>query len=71
MGANQILEQKIRVEKSEKMSMVSEFMHVDRFDDNKSIKSGRSRFSAFSGITSKYTQKKLTSFVNQNNLKSR
>jgi hypothetical protein len=55
MGANQILEQKIRVEKSEKMSMVSEFMHGDRFDDNKSIKSGRSRFSAFSGITSKYT----------------
>ena len=42
MGANQLLEQQIRVEKSEKMSLISEVIHVEKFDDGKSVRSGKS-----------------------------
>lgn len=71
MGANQLLEQKIRVEKSEKMSLISEVIHAEKFDDGKSVKSGRSQFSAISGLTSRYGGGRLTNFIHLKSQNSR
>lgn len=45
------------------MSLISEVIHVEKFDDGKSVRSGKSQFSAISGLTSRYGGGRLTNFI--------